>query len=131
MAVLTAATGELRYNGARIAKCRNFSVDISREALETTAVGDYDRSYAKGIRGGQGSATVLYDPSDNATADLLNSILKDAPEDSFVEMLMDTANQKGLSCSAIITQVGVPVAVGEVVACSITFQVNGKIRGGF
>lgn len=131
MTVLTAANGELRHNGARIAKCRNFSVEIARDSLETTPVGDNDRSFTHGLRGGQGSAVVLYDPEDGPTVDLLNSILEDSPQESAVEMLMDTSTHKGLSYMAILTQVGTPVAVGEVTACSISFKVTGRIRGGF
>lgn len=131
MAVLTAANGELRHNGARIAKCRNYSVDISRDALETTPVGEDDRTFTYGLRGGQGSAVVLYDPEDGPTVELLNSILKDTPGESEVEMVMDTSTQRGLAYNALITQVGIPVAVGEVMACTIAFQVNGRIRGSF
>ena len=51
MAILTGANGELRYNGIRVAKCRNFSIDISRDALETTNLGVFDKTYVEGLRG--------------------------------------------------------------------------------
>lgn len=129
--VLTGANGELRYNGGRVSKCKNFSVEVMRDALEDTSVGDDWRTYIEGLRGGSGSATVLYDSDDNTTLNLLNSILGDADQQNFIEMLMDTTAHKGLAFDAILTQVGTPVAAGEVTACSISFQVTGKIRGGF
>ena len=129
--VLTGANGELRYKGGRVTKCRNFSVEVVRDALETTPVGEDDRTYVEGLRGGSGSAVVFYDPEDSVTQDLLNSILRDSDGASTVEMVMDTTTRKGLSYDAFLTQVGTPVSAGEVTACSITFQVNGRIRGGF
>lgn len=129
--VLTGADGELRHNGGRVSKCKNFSVEVMRDALEDTSLGDDWRTYVEGLRGGRGSAVVLYDSDDTATLELLNSILSDSSPLSQVEMMMDTTARKGLTYSAILTQVGIPVAAGEVTACSISFQVTGKIRGGF
>ena len=70
MAVKTSATAELRYEGAAIAKVRDVSITFARDALETTGIGQTDRTYAYGIRGTTGSGTLLYDPSD-AAADFI------------------------------------------------------------
>jgi len=76
MAVLTGTSGELRFRGVRVGKCREFSLDISRDALETTVLGQWDRTFVEGIRGASGSTTVLYDRDDTATRDLLNSVFR-------------------------------------------------------
>jgi hypothetical protein len=131
MAVLTGNSGELRYGGVRIGKCRNFSIDISKEALETTVLGQYDRSYIEGMRGATGSATVLYDEGDTGTVDLLNSIFRNNDETQAISMVLNTNSNNALEFRAILTQVSTPVSVGEVIACSVSFQVSGSFEGTF
>lgn len=131
MAVATGTNGELRYNGVRIGKCRNFSIDISREALETTTLGTYDRSYVEGLRGATGSTTVLYDKDDTSTVQLLNSILRNGDGAQSFGLVLNTSLNTVLEVSAVLTQVTTPVAVGDVVACSVNFQVTGPIAGAF
>lgn len=131
MAVVTGSNGELRYNGTRIAKCRNFSLNINRDALETTTLGVYDRTYVEGLRGSTGSSTILYDADDAPTRALLNSIFSNSTADTHdtIELYLNTATDTVLECTAFITQVGTPVSVGEVTACSVNFQITGPISG--
>ena len=131
MAVVTGSNGELRYRGVRIGKCRNFSLDISRDALETTTLGTFDRTYTEGLRGATGSATILYDDSDTATADLLNSIFSNDNGPQAVSMVLNTTNNTTLEFRALLTQVSTPVSVGEVTACSVNIQVTGPFEGSF
>ena len=130
MAAVTGVNGEFRYKGERVAKCRNFSIDISRDALETTGVGDSDRTYAPGVRGTTGSATIIYESSDTPTVNLLNNIFSSTPEEELSVSLNTLAN-KTLNCQIFVTQVGTPVSVGEITACNISFQVTGPIEGSF
>lgn len=131
MAVLTGSNGELRYQGLRVGKCRNFSLEISRDALETTAMGVYDRTYVEGLRGATGSATVIYDRDDGATRAVLNSIFRNDDGAQSVGFVLNTASGIELSVSALVTSVSTPVSVGEVIACSLNFQVSGPIEGEF
>lgn len=131
MAIVTGSNGELRYRGTRVAKCRSFSLDISKDALETTTIGSYNRSYIEGIRGATGSATVLYDPEDFATVDLINSILQNGNKGQGMSMVLNTTSNNALEFQAVVTQVSVPVSVGEVTACNVNFQVTGPIEGSF
>lgn len=132
MSAITGANGEFRYLGRRVAKCRNFSIDISRDALETTGVGDRDRTYVEGIRNTSGSATLIYDETDGATTGLLNSILTGSGSATReITLVLNTATNRSFTCEAILTQVGTPVSVGEVTACSVSFQVSGGLEGAF
>lgn len=131
MAVVTGASGELRYKGVRIGKCRSFSLDISRDALETTTLGSWDRTFVEGLRGATGSTTVLYDKDDTSTIELLNSILSNGAGGQSVGLVLNTALNTELEVAALVTQVSTPVSVGEVVACSVNFQVTGPISGTF
>lgn len=131
MAAITGTNGELRYAGVRVAKCRNFSIDINRDALETTSLGETDRTYIKGIRGATGSATILYDEENETTVNMLNSIFDDSASEDAISMYLNTTTNKRLACAAFLTQVGTPVSVGEVTACSVNFQITGPIDGTF
>ena len=127
MAVLTGASGALKYSGQTVAKCRNWSLTINRDALEDTCIGTDDRSYVKGLRGTTGSATVLYDPTDSAGSALLNSIFDNNASDD-VEFVFNGGNGS-FACKAILTTVSPSVAVGDVQAVSLSFQVSGPIAG--
>lgn len=131
MAIVTGANGEMRYNNIRVAKCREFSLDVSKDALETTTLGSYDRTYTEGLRGATGTATILYDEYDATTTQLLNSILTSSNTASLISLVLNTSTNKKLVVSAFLTQVGVPVSVGEVTACSVSFQVSGPVDGTF
>lgn len=131
MTVYTGAGGELRYNGVRIAKCREYSLEVARDALETTGLGDHDRTYTQGIRGTSGSATILYDRDDNATRNLLNSIFEDDNNGQLVSFVLNANDGAVMESTAVITSVSTPVAVGDVIACSVGFQVSGRLSGEF
>jgi hypothetical protein len=131
MTVLTGTSGELRFRGVRIGKCREFSLDISREALDTTVLGQWDRTFVEGIRGASGSTTVLYDRDDIATRDLLNSIFRNSDGPQQINLALSTAIGAELDVRAIVTSVSTPVSVGAVIACSVGFQVSGPIGEGF
>ena len=128
MAVLTGAQGALKYQGQTVAKCRSWSLSISRDALEDTCIGTDDRSYVKGLRGGSGSATVLYDPNDLAGRNLLNSIFDNTASDDVEFVFNDPAGSR-FKCTAILTTINPSVSVGDVQAVSLSFQVSGPIDG--
>jgi hypothetical protein len=138
MAVKTSATAQLKFkvssaaSYSTIAKVRDVRLDISRDALETTGIGQRDRTYAYGIRGTSGSGTLLYDPSDTGTADLMNQILSDTETLSGVQLVLDTGSSDGtLSGDVLITAAGPGVSVGDLVSVPISFTVSGKPTGAF
>ena len=49
--ILTGADGQLRHNNNVISKIRNWSMTVSKNAIETTTLGIYDRTYISGLRG--------------------------------------------------------------------------------
>ena len=130
MAVQTGASGALKYQGTVIAKCRNWSLSIQRDALETTCVGTDDREYVKGLRGATGSATLLYDPTDNNGKTLLNSIFDNTLSDT-VQFVFDDPQGREFECQALVTGAEQSVSVGEVQAVNVSFQVSGSIAGRF
>ena len=130
MAVLTGADGQLKYKTKTVAKCREWSLTIAKDALEDTSLGDYDRTYVEGLRGTVGSATLLYDPSESQGKALINSVLSNGKSDD-VSFVLNKADGTQFDCDGFITSVSPSVSVGSVQAVSVSFQVNGKPDGTF
>jgi hypothetical protein len=132
MAVKTAATAELQFGGAVIGKVRDIKLDINRDALETTGIGQTDRTYVYGVRSTSGSGTLLYDSTDTATRNVMNTLLSDSQSLSRVKLVLDTATTLGtIEGDVVVTQAGVSVSVGDVVSVPISFNVSGKPSGSF
>lgn len=132
MAVKTGATAELRLDGTAIAKVRDMSITFERAALETTGIGELDRTYAYGIRGTSGSGTLLYDASDTATRAAINRLLNDSTSTNSISMVLDTSTTEGtITGDALITQAGTSVSVGDLVSIPISFTFSGKPGGSF
>lgn len=129
MSLITGSDGELRYRGVRIAKCREFNIDTSRDALDSSTLGSFDREYEEGMRGSTGTATVLYEEDDPGTMDLIGSIFRNGRGGEEFAAVLNTSTNRVLSFRAITTQVGTPVRVGELTACSVAFTVSGRIDG--
>ena len=130
MAVLTGADGQLIYNNQTVAKCREWSISTSKDALETTCLASNDRTYVQGLRGTTGSATLLYDPGENSTNALLNSIYKNNNEEE-VTFVLNKADGARFECGGFLTSVSPSVSVGAVQAVSVSFQVSGVVEGEF
>ncbi len=131
MGVLTGSDGELKFNGSAVGKCREWSLSVSKDALEDTSIGSYDRTYVEGVRGTTGSATVLYDPANSTATSLLNSIFNNNQAIDSVDFVLRRQDGTKLSCSAFVTSISPSVAVGAVQAVSVSFQVTGKPVGNF
>lgn len=132
MAVKTSATAELRLNDVAIGKVRDITMNYARDSLETTGIGQIDRTYAYGKRGTSGSGTLMYDASDTATKALMNRLLSDDTTTDTIAMVLDTATSDGtITGDALITQVGVSVSVGDIVSVPISFTISGKPTGSF
>ena len=135
MAVLTGSDGQLLYGTQAFAKCRDWSITVTRDSLEDTCLGDYDRTYVQGLRGTTGSATLLYDPGNSLANNFLNTVFDDASGNQEVTFKL---NRRGLGdgggsfkCQGFITSVSPSVSVGNVQAVSVSFQVSGKPEGNF
>lgn len=130
MAILTGADGQLKHAGKVIGKTRNWSLSISRDAIETTALGDWDRNYTTGIRGTTGSASLFYDPSDKDSVAFLNTIFANN-NDETVEFVFEKTDGDALGATGFLTSVGPSVSVGEAQACQVQFQFSGAVNGTF
>ena len=74
--VLTGADGALEYKGQKCAKVRSWTLNISRDAIDDSCLGQFDRTYISGMRSATGSASLFYDPMDAQSRRMLNTIFE-------------------------------------------------------
>jgi hypothetical protein len=119
----TGANGSFTINGYT-GVVRNATVDISRDALETTNLGDYSRTYTPGLIGATGSATFIYESEvkSNLIANVLNT---EASRDTPIAVTLTVGTGQTLSGNVFVTQVGTSVSVGDVTSTNIAFQFTG------
>ena len=119
----TGANGSFTINGYT-GVVRNATVDISRDALETTNLGDYSRTYTPGLIGATGNATFIYEAEikSNLIANVLNTT---TARDTPVAVTLTVGTGQTLSGNVFVTQVGTSVSVGDVTSTNVAFQFTG------
>jgi hypothetical protein len=121
---VTSTTGNFSITGLdSTVVVRDASVDISRDTLETTNLGDSSRTYVTGLRGASGSATLLYENS------LLNDVYAKINTDSqgAITATLTLTTGKTISGSVLITSVGSTVTVGDVTSTNVAFTFTGDL----
>ena len=119
---VTSTTGSFTIAGST-AVVRDASIDISRDTLETTNLGESSRTYVTGLRGASGSATLLYENS------LLNDVYAKINTDSqsAITATLQLTTGKTISGSVLITSVGSTVTVGDVTSTNVAFTFTGGL----
>lgn len=64
MATLTGNNGAVSLNGIAVLAVRSFSVEITRDTVETTTMGTDQRTFVAGLSSFSGSADVFFDSTD-------------------------------------------------------------------
>ena len=119
----TGANGNFTINGYT-GVVRNATVDISRDALETTNLGDYSRTYTPGLIGATGNATFIYEAEikSNLIANVLNTA---SSRETPIAVTLTVGSGQTIAGSVFITQVGTSVSVGDVTSTNVAFQFTG------
>ena len=121
---VTSTTGNFSITGLNsTVVVRDASVDISRDTLETTNLGDSSRTYVTGLRGASGSATLLYE---NSLLDDVYAKINTDSQGSIIATLTLTTG-KTISGSVLITSVGSTVTVGDVTSTNVAFTFTGDL----
>lgn len=126
MTVANSVHGEIRFNGQKVAKVTNVSLDIQRQVLDTTGIGEMDDEFAYGKRSTSGSATLLYETDDQATRQLMTRIFEDDEEPSNMEIILHKGRGRVVSGPVLMRSLGLSESVNENTSVSISFVVNGK-----
>jgi hypothetical protein len=133
--VFTGKDGRLLLDGVEQIKVTNWSMTGSLEMLETTSIGDNQRSYAPGVQEFNGSATLLYyndGAGRNDASTALRKVLRvnGVTDGDTVDMrlrLLEGATNHDVQLTAYITSVSLGASVGEVSSAQINFQATGAL----
>jgi hypothetical protein len=131
----TGRDGRLLLDGTEQIKVTNWSMTGNLETLETTSLGDSQRTYVPGVQEFNGSATLLYyndGAGRNDAATALKKVLKigSVSEADTVDMrlrLVDGSTNHDVRLTTYITSVTFGASVGEVSSAQITFQGTGAL----
>lgn len=133
--VFTGKDGRLLINGVEQIKVTNWSLTGNLEMLETTSLGDSQRTYAPGVQEFSGSATLLYyndGAGRNDAAAALKKVLRisGVSDGDTVDMrlrLVEGATNSDVRLTSYITSVSFGASVGEVSSAQISFQGTGAL----
>lgn len=131
----TGRDGRLLIDGAEQIKVTSWSLTGNLEALETTSLGDAQRTYVPGVQEFSGSATLLYysdSTGRNDAASALKKLLKiggvsDTDTVSLRLRFMEGNSTNDVALNAWITSVSFGANVGEVSSAQISFQATGAL----
>lgn len=131
----TGRDGRLLIDGTEQIKVTNWNLSGSLEMLETTTLGESQRSYAPGVQEFNGSATLLYyndGTGRNDAATALKKVLRIAGVSSadtvtLTLRLVEGNTNHDVQLTAYITSVSFGTSVGEVSRAEISFQGTGAL----
>ena len=112
-----------------IASTTAWTLDTTKDTLETTSHGATSRSFVGSLISGSGTVDFLYTAaSGNETANLLADVLttEDAGDAQF-ELFLDTSGAKKVSFNGIVTGTNLSSTVGDLSTVSVSFITSGAI----
>ena len=123
-------------SAAAVAGTTSWSLEITKDVLETTDHGDTSRTYTGGLVSATGSVELQYtqEAANAKSAELINDILA-APSteaesaNAQFKLYLDTSGTKGFTFDAIITSASFGTTVGDLTTVSCSFQTCGAITG--
>jgi hypothetical protein len=135
--VFTGREGRLLINGVDQIKVTSWALTGSVDVLETTGLGESQRSYTPNLQEFSGTATLLYyrdEAGRNDAATALRKVLKTegVTEADVVTLnfrLVNGNTNSDVTFNAYITSVSYGASVGEVSSAQITFQATGALTG--
>jgi hypothetical protein len=133
--VYTGKDGRLLIDGTEQIKVTNWTLTGSLEMLETTSLGESQRTYTPGIQEFNGSATLLYyndGTGRNDAAIALKKVLRisGVSDGDTVDMrlrLVEGSTNHDVRLTTYITSVTFGASVGEVSSAQINFQATGAL----
>jgi predicted secreted protein len=135
MAILTGNNGNIKLDAsvggsvATIAQVRNFSVELTRDTIETTTMGVDVRTYLTGLSSWSGSADIYFDSASSGGHFNTHAVLNPTSGTvgqatlTFEGYLADAAGK--FSGEVIITGFTVTASMDGMVEASISFQGSG------
>jgi|TARA_R110000823_G_scaffold44957_3_gene116078 predicted secreted protein len=130
MASLVGNAGVINVNSQAVAEVRSYSIEITSDTIETTAMGDASRQYIKGLHAFSGSADVYwdathFDTSSNPDLDgLVQGAIGSAPVALVVYPEGTGANWSG---NILVTGYSITAQMDGMIEASVSFQGSGPL----
>ncbi len=115
---------------ANIGELRSWSLSVSKDSMETTAMGATSKTFIGGLISGEGSAELLYDASGNSDyqAFIDDVFTTGDAGDALFELFPDSATaSKKIGFAGLITGAEYGATLGEIQVVNISFITNGAI----
>lgn len=131
----TGRDGRLLLGSDTLVKVTSWTLQADLETLETTTLGDSQRSYVPGVQGFSGSASLLYyldDDGSNDAGTLLRKLVKTtgvttSDTATLTLRLAGNTNNHDVTFTVYITSASIGASVGEVVSAQISFTGTGAL----
>lgn len=135
MAVLRGEQGAVQFDAAgssnaTIVGTRSWSLNISKETLDTTKHTDTFRSFVGSMISGSGTVELVYDPDATGQAAFIEDVITAAdPADATFELFTTgtTSGTDSVSFAGIITSMDITSTVGDLVIATCNFITSGAI----
>jgi len=133
--IFTGRDGRLLLGSDTLVKVTNWTLQADLETLESTTLGDAQRSYVPGVQSFSGSAALLYYIDTDETNDastLLRKLVKTSGVSSsdtvtLTLRLAGDLSNSDVTLTAYITSASIGASVGEIVSAQISFQGTGAL----
>lgn len=135
--VYTGRDGRLLLAGVGLVKVTSWTLQADVEMLESTTLGDNQRSFVPGVQSFSGSASLIYYKADSGSIDagtVLRKLIKTGTEGvttadavTLTLRLADGTDLNDIGLTAYINNGQIGAAVGEIVSAQISFQATGAL----
>jgi len=135
MAVLRGEQGAVQFDAAgtsnaTIVGTRSWTLNITKETLDTSKHGDTFRSFVGSMVSGSGTVELVYDPDATGQAAFIEDIVTTAdPADATFELFTTgtTSGTDSVSFAGIITSMDIASTAGDLVVATCNFVTSGTI----
>ena len=112
-----------------IASTTAWTLDVTKDTLETTAHGSTSRTFVGSLISGSGTVDLLYTAtSGDDTSEIINDVLTTEDDGTAAfNLFSDTSGGKKLSFNGIITGTTFSSTVGDISTVSVSFITTGAI----
>ena len=145
MPLYSGQQGQLFIDGTKAAKVQSWSFSSSQAVLDTTSLGDTDRTIIPGIRSLSGSCRLFYyqdaPGTGGDTTKLLNKCMKSATPGgngvagdsaaATMKLQINDGSAQGrfIEFKCWLTSIAMSMAVGEVFSADVSFEADGAPTG--
>ena len=109
-----------------VASVRSWNLDVTRETVEDTVMGDGNRTYKKGLQDYSGSMDIVFDSSENAIVS--TALTPDTDDTVSIEFYSDANDDTTkFAGDVIVTSYSITASYDGLTEASVSFQGTGAL----